>query len=130
MVAGLVYPYEFTRDYGVQLGRAFSRWWRGEKAPEFSGPVGIVDQMKSQLARGVPEGLRMIAIISILLGLFNLLPLPALDGGRLVFLAAEGLSRRRVNQRVENTVHLVGMLALLTFVAWVTFGDIARLFKR
>ncbi|RMG19541.1 MAG: RIP metalloprotease RseP, partial [Deltaproteobacteria bacterium] len=59
--------------------------------------------------------------------LFNLLPIPALDGGRLVFLGWEVISRRPVNARVEMAVHAVGFLLLLGLMLVVTIGDIGRL---
>ena len=74
-----------------------------------------------------------VAFISVLLGLFNLFPLPALDGGRLVFLAWEAVTRRRVNQRVETAVHTVGFLVLLSFILYVSFANdigLAKYFKR
>ena len=65
------------------------------------------------------------------LAIFNLLPIPALDGGRLVFLAYEIVTRRRVNQRVETIVHTAGFVALFGLILAVTvFGDLARLFHR
>ena len=124
--AAVVYPYEISKGILKGLGRIITR---KEKA-EFSGPVGIVKVLKGQMARGPEFGLSMTAFISVLLGLFNLLPLPALDGGRLVFLMYEGMSRRRVNQRVEQTVHMVGMVALLSFMLYVTvFHDIWKMIK-
>jgi regulator of sigma E protease len=63
-------------------------------------------------------------LLSIYLGLFNLLPIPALDGGRLAFLCIELVSRRRVNQRVEAGVHMVGFVALLLVMVVVLFKDI------
>jgi regulator of sigma E protease len=62
------------------------------------------------------------------LGLFNLLPLPALDGGRLVFLGYEMATRRRPNPRIEATVHMVGIMCLLLLMVLVTYQDIAKLF--
>jgi regulator of sigma E protease len=114
--SGLVFPYLQTRE----IFHGFAEIFRGNQKAEFSGPIGIVRQMKGQLARGTAEGLSVIAIISVYLGLFNLLPLPALDGGRLIFLVVEGFSRRRVNQRLEQTIHLVGMFALLGFMLYIT----------
>lgn len=113
---GLAFPYYATRNFFHEIAERVKR----DKDLDFTGPVGIVKQMKSQLARGPGDGLWMIAGISVLLGLFNLLPLPALDGGRMVFLAWEGIFRRRVNQRLEQTVHIVGMLSLLAFVIYIT----------
>jgi regulator of sigma E protease len=87
--------------------------------------------MQKQISHGARSAVEIVAIISIYLGLFNLLPLPALDGGRIVFLGWELVSRRRVNQRVEQTVHLVGMFMLLGFLVLVTLGNdlgLAKLF--
>jgi regulator of sigma E protease len=117
---GLAFPYIYTRFIVHQFGEIF----RGKAAAEFSGPPGIVKELKRQIERGPGDGLLAIAIISVYLGLFNLLPLPALDGGRLVFLGIEGLMRRRVNQKVEQTIHLVGMFALLSLVVIFSFKDI------
>jgi len=93
-----------------------------------SGPVGIVRAVAGAAAVGLPDFLEMVAIISTLLGLFNLLPLPALDGGRLAFLAYEAIARRRPNPRIEEAVHGYGMLLLLGLLLLVTVGDIQRLF--
>ncbi|KAF0161407.1 MAG: membrane-associated zinc metalloprotease [Caulobacteraceae bacterium] len=66
----------------------------------------------------------MIALISIALGFFNLLPIPALDGGRLLFLAFEVVTRRRPNEKVEAMIHTVGLILLLGLLVLVTFRDI------
>ena len=90
---------------------------------EGSGPIGIVKAMRKQIVQGTRHAVMMIAAISIYLGLFNLLPLPGLDGGRLAFLGWEAISRRKVNQRMEQTVHMVGVLALLFLIVVITFKN-------
>jgi regulator of sigma E protease len=97
---------------------------RGRQSADFKSPVGIARIMKEQLERGFIRGLHFIAIISTLLGCFNLLPLPALDGGRLVFLGWEVITRRPVNQRVEQVIHLVGMLLLLGLLLILMVKDV------
>jgi regulator of sigma E protease len=121
LLAALYFPIERTQ---MILGGLV----RVKSVDEFSGPVGIVGAMKSQIVLGVNYALWVVAVISVALGLFNLLPLPALDGGRLIFLLWEMISRRRVNLRVEQAVHTVGMFALLGFVVYVTFAN--DLFKK
>lgn len=121
--AGLVYPYDRTMLVFQQFGQIFA----GKQKAEFSGPVGIVSALNGQIKRGAAEGLSMVAFISVALGLFNLLPLPAVDGGRLVFLGWEGITRRRVNPRFENAVHLVGLLALFGLLILFSVGDVRRL---
>jgi regulator of sigma E protease len=96
---------------------------------EMQGPVGIVKGIASSIERGLVPFITMTALISTLLGLFNLLPLPALDGGRLSFLAYEALARRRANGRTEELVHGYGMLALLSLIAVVTLRELGVIDK-
>ncbi len=91
------------------------------------GPVEIVKTVAGAAAVGFPDFLEMVAIISTLLGLFNLLPLPALDGGRLCFLAYEAIAKRPAPARVEEGVHGYGMLALLALILLITVRDIQRI---
>lgn len=129
VVEGLTWPYEYTLDILHNLADIF----RGKQKAEFSGPVGIVGVMTKQIARGPVRMLEIMAAISVSLGLFNLLPFPALDGGRLAFLVVEGVSRRRVNQHLEQMVHVGGILVLFAFLLYVTFGHdlpIGRWFRR
>ncbi|HZS35582.1 MAG TPA: M50 family metallopeptidase, partial [Polyangia bacterium] len=122
---GLLFPVTQTR----WILHGFREIFAGRQEAKFSGPIGIVKVMQSAIARGPTAALSIIALISVYLGLFNLLPLPALDGGRLVFLGWEAISRRRVNQRIEQTVHLVGMVVLLCFIVYITFrNDIGSMF--
>jgi len=102
-----------------------------ERKAELSGPVGIVEELVRGAQAGVDRYFSVIWNISVALALFNLLPLPALDGGRLVFLAYELVTRRRVNEKVESYVHAAGFVALIALLLGVTiFGDLARLFGR
>jgi regulator of sigma E protease len=89
--------------------------------------VGIVKHIKRSAEAGLVPFLMTAAFISTLLGLFNLLPLPALDGGRIAFLGYEVVARRPASGRVEGLVHGVGMLALLALIAFATIGDIKKL---
>jgi regulator of sigma E protease len=114
----------FPINYSRFILHGFGEIFAGRQKAQFSGPVGIAKVMARQISQGPKAALSIIAIISVYLGLFNLLPLPALDGGRLAFLGWEVISRRRVNQRVEQTVHLVGMFVLLAFLLLVTMGDV------
>jgi regulator of sigma E protease len=85
-----------------------------------SGPVGMARVMSASARRGVYTFLTTIVGISVALGFFNLLPFPALDGGRLVFLLFELVTRRRANEKVEAVIHMVGIVVLLCFAAYVT----------
>ena len=103
----------------------------GRQRAELRGPVGIAQEMARSARAGAAPFVTIVWFISIALALFNLLPLPALDGGRLVFLVYEIVTRRRVDQRVETIVHMAGFVALFGLLIAVTvFGDLARLFHR
>lgn len=104
------------------------KWVTGQLQAEMQGPARIVKHIATSIESGLISFLKTAALISTLLGMFNLLPLPALDGGRLTFLGYEALSRRRASARVEELVHGYGMLALLVLIALVTVGDIRSFF--
>ena len=95
---------------------------------ELSGPVGIVSAIGQAASMGVAEVLSMLALLTVNLGVFNLLPVPALDGGKLVFLALEGIFRRPVPKKFEILVNAAGMCFLFGLMIFATFNDIVRLF--
>lgn len=99
----------------------------GREKAELSGPIGITREIARAANRSVWDYFGIIAMLSVYLGLFNLLPLPALDGGRALFLGLEALIRRRINPRIEATVHTVGLVVLLGVLLLVSFKDFTRL---
>jgi regulator of sigma E protease len=115
----LVYPFEYSVFVLETLGQnGLSGIWK-----HGSGPPGIIKEIKKRIEHGPKHALMIIALISIYLGLFNLLPLPGLDGGRLVFLGWEAISRRRVNERMEQAVHMVGVLMLLGLIVVISLKN-------
>ncbi|MBX6394667.1 MAG: RIP metalloprotease RseP [Alicyclobacillaceae bacterium] len=117
-----------TWDITVQIVVAFSRMITGALAPEVAGPVGIVAMIGEQTKQGLMNLLTLTAILSINLGIINLLPIPALDGSRLMFLLVEALRGRPVDPHKESMVHLVGFALLMVIVVLVTYKDVTRLF--
>ncbi|MBQ8574590.1 MAG: site-2 protease family protein [Clostridia bacterium] len=100
---------------------------------DVSGPVGVVDFVSDAAQESVKISdytglLTMMALITINIGIFNLLPVPALDGGRLLFLFIELIRRKPINQKYEAWVHGIGMVLLLLFMVAITFKDIYTLF--
>lgn len=105
---------------------------------DLSGPVGVVDAIgdtaiqvgdNGNVSADIESLLMLAAMITVNVGIFNLLPLPALDGGRLLFLAIEGISRRKVPAKYEGMVHVIGMLLLFGLMIIITFSDIFRIFS-
>ena len=94
---------------------------------QMSGPVGIVSVISEATSVGLEPVLNIMALITINLGVFNLVPFPALDGGRLVFLIIEFLRGKPMNPKYEIWVNTAGMLVLLAFMAFVTFSDVTKL---
>jgi len=93
---------------------------------DLAGPVGIAVMTGQAAAMGIVYLLQFAAILSINLAVINILPFPALDGGRLLFLIIEKIRGRAANEKVENLVHNLGFALLLLLVAAVTFNDIAK----
>ena len=92
------------------------------------GPVGIMDMMAKQAEMGANYYLQFVAMISVYLAVFNALPIPALDGGRLMFLALEAIRRKPVSERIEQRLTVVFFVALMLFAVIVTVQDVRRLF--
>ncbi len=88
------------------------------------GPVMMGKMVAEAAEAGVPAFLWILMFISVALGMFNLLPFPALDGGRLIFLGYEMIARRRANERFEMAVHAFGIIFLLGVMLLVTYRDI------
>lgn len=92
-----------------------------------AGPVGIVSLTSDAAQNGITEWLKFLALISLSLAFINILPLPALDGGRAFFLLIEGVLGRSLSARFENYIHAAGMMLLLAFMFAITYQDILRL---
>ena len=105
------------------------------KASEISGPVGIVNMIGTTVNESKPYGIfvvllslsQMVLLLSANLGVMNLLPLPALDGGRLIFLFLEAIFRRPLNRKVEGYIHFAGFALLMLLMVFVMFNDIRKI---
>ncbi len=93
-----------------------------------SGPVGIYGVVGSQAKAGFASVLYLIAFLSINVGFINLIPFPAFDGGRILFLIIEKIKGKPVSPKLENTMHNIGFFLLIGLMILVTFNDILRLF--
>ena len=99
---------------------------------DLSGPVGTMDIIGDAVAgantsEGMMTLIMLVVMITVNVGIFNLLPLPALDGGRLIFLLFEGIFRRPVPAKYEGMVHFIGLMLLLLLMVVVTFSDIWKI---
>ena len=94
---------------------------------QLSGPVGTATVISEAAHMGVESFLMLVAFITINLGVFNLLPIPGLDGGRLLFLIIEGIRRKPIPIKYEGIVNLVGLALMMLLLVAVTFNDIVRI---
>ncbi len=108
----------------AELVSGLGRWVTGKQKAELGGPAAIVKEGARMARLGVGQMLFFLGFLSANLAGFNLLPIPALDGGRLIFLGYEAVTRRRPDAMVEAHVHLVGFFMLLALMVVVTYGDL------
>jgi regulator of sigma E protease len=106
------------------LVKGLARMIAGKEKPQLSGPVGIVGEVSKAAREGPHKYLMLLGLLSAYLGGFNLLPFPALDGGRLLFLGFEAASRRKADAKIEAKVHAIGLLMFLTLIAFVTYTEV------
>lgn len=96
---------------------------------DLSGPVGIFTLVSRTTSQGFLSILGFTAFLSINIGLLNLLPIPALDGGRLVFLGVEAITRKPLNRKLENTINSIVFFLLMGLFIFVTYNDILRIIR-
>jgi len=117
------YTYEITSVFLQIIGDLVTA---GRPSVDVSGPIGIAVITGEVAKFGFLYLLQFTALLSINLGVLNVLPLPALDGGRLLFLLIEKLRGRSVGVRFEGIVHNIGFLLLMIMVVVITYGDVLR----
>ena len=95
------------------------------KKDDLMGPVGISNAVVK--TKGIEEFIYMLTLISLSLGITNLLPFPPLDGGKIVFLIIEGIRKKPLNENLEISIQMVGFAILIILSLFVTYNDILRL---
>lgn len=100
----------------------------GEVPDSVAGPVGIAQMTHVFVQEGIVSLLRFVALLSLSLGVINILPFPALDGGRLLFILIEFIMGKPIPQKWESKIHVIGYVLILFMILAVTYSDILRLF--
>lgn len=118
-IEAVVYPPMVVKSLVVGLGQMI----RGEIEGELSGPVGIAKEAGKRAKDGWVSLVSFLGVLSAYLGAFNLIPFPALDGGRLMFLGYEAATRRRPNATVEAHIHAIGLVMMLGLMLYVTVAN-------
>lgn len=125
IAAGVGQTVQLTGLWFTQLAQLIT----GHGRFDVAGPVGIAVMVGQAVQQGWVSLMLLAAALSANLGLFNLLPVPVLDGSRLVLLGVEGLRRRPLDPEKENLISMVGLVVLLAFVVFVTYHDLLRLVR-
>ena len=105
----------------------FELVFHGTKPQGVAGPVGVAQLTGQAVSYGLPATLWFTALMSINLAVLNVLPIPALDGGRLFFIAIEAVTRKKINPKYEGYAHAVGLALLLGLMLFITVFDVMRL---
>ena len=123
----IVYGVIRTNRIFMKMVAFFGELFKQKNAlSQFVGPVGLVKMVGQASSEGLQILFTLIAFITLNVGLVNLLPLPALDGGHLVFAVIEMVTGKRVNPEIEGYIHLVGFFLLMAFFVYITYLDIVR----
>ena len=120
----VIYPWRQSKEIVGGLWQVINK----KAELETAGPAGITVVIKRAIESGWVQTFLLLMMLNVYLGLFNLVPLPPLDGARLAFLGYELVTRRRANPKVEATVFMVGVLILIPVLIMVTVGDCRRMF--
>ena len=122
--------YAFTKFFSIVEQMFFTIWYliTGKLSVKLlAGPVGIFSIVGSAAKTGFISVLSLLALISVNVGFINLLPIPAFDGGHILFLIIEKIKGSKVNPKVENTIHTIFFILLMALMLYITFNDILRL---
>lgn len=122
LASGIGHTVQLTGMWFVALERLIS----GQGRFDLTGPVGIAVLVGQAAQAGLTPLLVLAAALSANLGLFNILPIPVLDGSRLFLLGVEGIRRKAIDPERESMIHLVGMVVLLVFVVFITYHDVVH----
>ncbi|MBQ7784652.1 MAG: site-2 protease family protein [Clostridia bacterium] len=136
MRVSLLQSIPFSVSYNIESGRLIgvtlkNLLVKGEGVDEVTGPVGTVYVIQEVTAQGgIDIYLELLALISVNLGVMNLLPIPGLDGSRLLFLLVEGVRRKPVRRELEGAIHGAGFILLMGLMVLLTYKDIMQIFAQ
>lgn len=126
--AAIVGGFQYTKTFLGLMFQFFGSLFRGEVTTnDFAGPVGVIAEIGNAAQMGINNLLFLLGFISVNLGFFNLLPIPALDGSRIIFLLVEMIRGKPIDPDKEGMVHFIGIVLLLTLMIGITYKDLMRI---
>ncbi len=127
----ITYPFTATGNSFMQVIQVLGLLFGGSEqigVNDLSGPVGIFNIVGMYVQAGFIALLGFIAFLSVNIGIMNLLPIPALDGGRILFISIEAITKKRIPRNVDNIVNNIFFILLMVLFVYITFNDVLRLF--
>ena len=129
LIGSIQYAFIETKDIVLSMGTTLKYLFTGKLGMnDLSGPVGIYEVVDDQSAEGIDNLLYLLAYLSINVGVMNLIPFPAFDGGHILFLLIEKIRGKAVSPNVEATITGIGFILLILLMIYVTFNDVINLF--
>ncbi len=126
----ITYPFNWGYSISKQVWFSLIDLLSGRySVNQLTGPIGVTSAISTASQNGIDDLLLMVAIIAINVGIFNLLPLPALDGGKILIVTLEKLTKRRINQKVLEAITVGTLVLLLGLMVFVSCNDVMRLFE-
>lgn len=127
LIASVATGVKSTGTMTVMMYDIIKKMFTGDvSVKELSGPVGIVYAVNDSAKAGIIYVIYLSALLSLNLAIMNMLPLPALDGGRMIFLVIRKITGKRVTDEMEGRVHFIGIMLLMLLMVYVTWNDIVR----
>ena len=129
-IGSFKYAFIETKNIILSMGTTLKFLFTGNLGiNDLSGPVGIYKVVDEQAANGIKDLLYLVAYLSVNVGIMNLIPFPAFDGGHILFLIIEKIRRKPVSEKVESTITGIGFICLILLMIYVTCHDVINLFK-
>ena len=128
LTESIEYAFVETKNIILSMGTTLKFLFTGNlSVNDLSGPVGIYEIVDEQAKSGISDLLYLMSYLSINVGIMNLIPFPAFDGGHILFLSIEKIRRKPVSQKIENTITAIGFICLILLMIYVTCNDVFRL---
>lgn len=124
----LVRAFGYSFRMGSDILRGIVGWMFQREKVDLTGPVGIAGLAGQAVRDGWWAFISFLAVINLHLGILNLFPFPALDGGRIIFVLSEMITRRKLPEKWENYIHLAGFVVLISLILFITWKDLVKIF--
>lgn len=128
--AALFKAFGYSFRMGADILRGLFEWIFRRRQVDLTGPVGIAGMAGEAARQGWWSFLSFLAVINLHLGILNLFPFPALDGGRIIFVLAEMVTRRKLPEKWEGYIHLAGFVVLISLILFITWQDLVKIFTK